>query len=93
MCANIRIEEMDVRDAHVRHPFFSPSMHISKYSMRAPYIRLCVYVMIHEHVSGTAADLADFADISLARAAPLTFSWCQINLDLARCHIHLGTHL
>lgn len=42
---------------------------------------------------GTAADPADFADISLALAAPLTFSWCQINLDLARCHIHLGTHL
>lgn len=40
-----------------------------------------------------AADLADFVDISLARAAPLTFSWCQINLDLAWCHIHLGTRL
>ena len=37
--------------------------------------------------------LPPHGDISLARAAPLTFSWCQINLDLARCHIHIVTHL
>lgn len=55
--------------------------------------RSCAHARMHEHAGGTAADLADFADISLALAAPLTFSWCQINLDLARCHIHLGTHL
>lgn len=34
-----------------------------------------------------------YSDISVAPAAPLTFSWCQINLDLASCHIHLGTHI
>lgn len=39
------------------------------------------------------ADLADLADISLAVAAPLTFSWCQINPDLATCHIRLGARL
>lgn len=43
--------------------------------------------------AATEADLADLADISLALAAPLTFSWCQINLDLAACHIRLGARL
>lgn len=67
-------------------------VHVS-YAAYVHVTRLCAHARIHEHARGTAADLADFADISLALAAPLTFSWCQINLDLARCHIHLGTHL
>lgn len=46
---------------------------------------------IRMHVRGLQpASLHSCGDISLARAAPLTFSWCQINLDLTRCHIQLG---
>lgn len=36
--------------------------------------------------------LPSHSDISLARNAPLTFSWCQINLDFVRRHIYLDTH-
>lgn len=93
MCVHLYVEERKNKEGHSCHTFSSLSMHMYIYSVCARSARLRVYGLIHEHASGTAADLADFADISFARAAPLTFPWCQINLDLARCHIHLGTHL
>lgn len=65
--------------------------------------RACVYVTQGPRYACNAftsmwaglqqTSLPSHGDISLARAAPLTFSWWQINLDLARCHVHLGSHL